>query len=64
MDQKLTYTVLETAKLLGVGKNSVYEGVANGTIPAIRFGGRWIIPKFALHRWLEGDYKSSEETWG
>ncbi len=53
-EEKLTYTVIETAKLLGVGKTRVYEGVADGTIPAIRLGGRWIIPKFALHRFLGG----------
>ena len=51
--EKLTYTIAETAKVLGVGKNRVYEGVSNGSIPGIRLGGRWIIPKFALHRMLE-----------
>ncbi len=52
-EEKMTYTVLETAKVLGVGKNRVYEGVMNGTLPGIRLGGRWIIPKHALHRMLE-----------
>jgi len=30
---KLTFTVEETAKILGIGRNSAYEAVARGEIP-------------------------------
>lgn len=28
----------DTANILGISRNAAYEGVANGTIPALRFG--------------------------
>ncbi len=55
MEAKLTYTILEAAKALGIGKNVAYEAVASGKIPSIRMGKRRIlIPKAALDRMLVG----------
>lgn len=49
----LGYTVKETAALLGVGSNRVYEMVAGGRIPAIKWSDRAIfIPKAALEQYL------------
>ena len=50
---RLTYTVDEASKMLGLSRNSAYEGVARGDIPSIRVGRRLIIPKAALDRLLE-----------
>jgi excisionase family DNA binding protein len=47
-----TYTVEETAKLLGVGRNKAYEGVAAGEIPSIRIGKRILVPRIALEQML------------
>ncbi|MBQ8959871.1 MAG: excisionase family DNA-binding protein [Ruminococcus sp.] len=41
-------TVPEAAKLLRIGKDQAYELVKNGSLGAIRFGKKFIIPKPAL----------------
>jgi excisionase family DNA binding protein len=50
--EKLTLTVEETAKMLGIGRNSAYEAVARGEIPVIRVGKRLLVPKAALEKLL------------
>jgi excisionase family DNA binding protein len=50
--EKLTVTVEEAARLLGIGRNSAYEAVRRGEIPAIRLGKRFLVPKAALERML------------
>ena len=51
-DDPLTMTVTECAKRLGIGRNSAYEAVSRGEIPAIRVGKRLLVPKVALERLL------------
>ncbi len=46
--EKLTLTVDEAAKCLGVGRNLAYEAIARGEIPVIRVGKRLLVPKAAL----------------
>ena len=46
--QRETLTVAEAAKALGLSRNSVYEGVRRGEIPALRIGRRVVIPRTAL----------------
>ena len=43
MAKKIAGTVDEAAKALGISRNSAYEGVKQGQIPAIRIGWRWIV---------------------
>jgi len=45
-------SVAEAADYLGIGRSMAYEQVRQGGIPAIRLGGRWIIPKSELENWL------------
>lgn len=52
--EPVTYTVREVAKLLGISLGSTYALVRDGTIPATRLGGRWIIPRTRFHAWLDG----------
>ncbi len=52
---KLTFTVEEVAKMLGIGRNSAYEAVARGEIPTIRVGKRLLVPKAALEKLLSGN---------
>jgi excisionase family DNA binding protein len=47
-------TVEEAAVKLRIGRNQAYENVKSGKIPAIRLGRRWIIPRVAFHRFLNG----------
>jgi excisionase family DNA binding protein len=46
------YTVKETAKLLKLGITRTYDNIVNGRIPAIKLGGRWLVPHDALVRRL------------
>lgn len=54
-DDKLTLSVEECAKLLGIGRNSAYEAVARGEIPVIRVGKRLLVPKAQLEKLLFGE---------
>jgi len=49
---RLTLTVSETAKILGLGRNSAYEAVARGEIPVVKVGKRLLVPKAALEKML------------
>ena len=50
---RLTMTVPEVAKVLGIGKNQAYEAVRRGDIPCIRIGKRILVPTRALERLLQ-----------
>jgi excisionase family DNA binding protein len=52
-EQKLTVTVEEAARLLGISRGLAYEMVRVGKIPSIRFGKRLIVPRRALEQLLE-----------
>ena len=63
--EKLTLTVDETAKCLGIGRNSAYEAIARGEIPVVRVGKRLLVPKAALERLLaagQSKKKSDNES--
>ena len=51
--KRATLSVEETAEVLGIGRNSAYEGVRTGQIPSIRIGKRILVPRIALERILE-----------
>lgn len=57
-NEKLTLTIDETAKCLGIGRNSAYEAVARGEIPVIKVGKRLLVPKVALAKMLNANPKS------
>jgi len=48
MDQRAVFSVNEVAKILGLSRNSAYEGVRRGEIPCIRVGKRLLIPRHAI----------------
>jgi len=53
--ERLTYTVLEMAKIMGLGKCAAYQAVQRGEIPSLKFGKRIVIPRAALQKMLEGN---------
>lgn len=53
MEEKLTLTVQETARVLGIGRNLCYERVKTGEIPVIKIGRRLLVPRRALEKRLE-----------
>jgi len=53
MEDKLTLSIEEAAKVLGIGRNLCYECVKTGEIPVIKIGRRLLVPKKALEKLLE-----------
>ena len=53
MEDKLTLSIEEAAKVLGIGRNLCYERVKTGEIPVIKIGRRLLVPKKALEKLLE-----------
>ena len=51
---KLTMSVEEAAKVLGVGRNFCYELAKTGQLPTIRLGARrLVVPRVALEKMFE-----------
>ena len=53
MEDKLTLSVGEAAKVLGIGRNLCYDRVKTGEIPVIKIGRRLLVPRRALEKLLE-----------
>ena len=53
MDQALTLSIPEAAKLLGISKYSAYEAVRRGEIPILRIGQLSRVPRAKLMRMIE-----------
>jgi excisionase family DNA binding protein len=52
--ERLTCTVPEAAKKLGISRNTAYVAAKNGDLPTIRVRDRVLVPLAALNRMLEG----------
>ena len=50
--EKVTLTVKETSELLGLSRNSTYQGILTGEIPHLKVGKRILIPRAALEKLL------------
>ena len=57
--ERQTLTVEEAAEVLGIGRNSAYEAIKRGEIPALRLGRRLVVPRKALDRLL---WNNNSET--
>ncbi len=63
MTKKYTGTVDEAAEVLGVSRNSAYEGVKEGSIPSTRVGKRILVLWGPLMRKLgAGDEEAPDAT--
>lgn len=51
--EKLTLSIPEAAKALGIGNNKMYELARSEGFPTITVGSRRLIPLKGLERWLE-----------
>jgi excisionase family DNA binding protein len=51
--ERAVYTVAEAAYLLSLSLGSTYALVRKGEIPALKLGGRWVIPIRAFQTWLD-----------
>jgi len=54
-NDRLTLTVTEAAQMLGISRAMAYECVRTGDLPAIRLGGRILIPRERFDEMLNGD---------
>ena len=52
-ESKLTVTVAEASRLLGISRGLAYEMARIGKLPTIRFGRRLLVPRRALDHLLE-----------
>jgi excisionase family DNA binding protein len=52
--ERMTLTIPEAAKALGIGRNAGYEAARRGEIPKIMIGKRLLVPRAALERMLQG----------
>jgi excisionase family DNA binding protein len=51
-DGRLTWTVTEAAKLLGISPTTAYEAARRGELPVRVIGRRMLVPRVALQRLL------------
>ncbi len=49
---RVTYTVEEASKILGIGRNQAYDAAKSGELPTLRIGKRILVPRVALERML------------
>ena len=52
-DQRLTISVEEAGRLLGISRGLAYELVNRGELPSVRLGRRIVVPRRALDRLLD-----------
>lgn len=51
--ERVTMTVSEFAKYLGIGLNNAYEIINSGEIPHLKIGRKFKIPKKGIDEWIE-----------
>jgi len=56
-DGRLTLSVDEAARRLGISRPAAYEGVRRNEIPSIKIGRRILVPIAALERMFTGESK-------
>jgi excisionase family DNA binding protein len=53
VEERLTYTLTEAARRLGISRALAYEAANRGELPVCRIGRRVLVPRTALARLLE-----------
>ncbi len=57
-------SVRDVAQRLEVGLQSAYKIIKDGTIPSIRIGRKYVVPRVRFERWLEGTAHEEEQCVG
>jgi excisionase family DNA binding protein len=57
-DDRLTWSVPEAARLLGISKDTAYEAAHRGELPVKVIGRRMLVPRAALLRLLDDDQEA------
>lgn len=58
-DDRLTVSIEEAAKLLGVSRATAYAAATSGHIPVVRVGRRLLVPKARLMALIDGPAKAA-----
>ena len=58
VDGRLTITITEASRLLGISRGSGYLAAREGSLPTLRLGRRLVVPLAGLERLLAGAGKS------
>jgi excisionase family DNA binding protein len=59
---RVVYTIPEVAQMLGINRCLAYTLARQGDLPAIRLGGRVLVPRDRLERFLtEGRFTKSDD---
>ena len=51
--ERAVYSVREVSQMLAISLGGTYQLCRNGMIPALKLGGRWVVPKARFHAWLD-----------
>ena len=49
---KLAYTIPEAAEAVGLSRSMLYEQLSRGKLRAVKCGGRTLLQRIELERWL------------
>jgi excisionase family DNA binding protein len=60
-DKRLTVTVEEAAKILGIGRGLAYEAIRTGQIKSVRIGRRILVPLAPLRKMLNADVSGTDQ---
>jgi len=52
------------AHRLGIGERQAYREAKKGNLPAVKLGGRYVVPLDAWTLFLRGEWKPAERTLG
>jgi excisionase family DNA binding protein len=61
-EDRLTYTLSEAARRLGISRALAYEAAHRGELPVCRIGRRMLVPRAALLRLLEDSLPDSRSA--
>lgn len=53
MTERAVYNVREVSAMLSISLGGTYQLCREGKIPALKLGGRWVVPKSRFHTWLD-----------
>jgi len=62
MDTKITVTVEEAARLLGISRSLAYDMARRGQLPTLKFGRRLVVPRRALEGLIEEAQKAASQA--
>jgi excisionase family DNA binding protein len=60
--EKMVLSVEECCEVLGLSRNTLYERIADGSVPSVRLGKRILIPVAGLEKMLSQVGKQKEEA--